>query len=100
MRTSLAQRGTQLHANGVNQLLAFQPLVFVPWKFNDKQHNATIGHQAKLIRIAAGKRLREASIDLGMSINRVSKHEIGKIRWTSEMVDKFNSVFEKWVKND
>lgn len=99
-RDIMPKATTQLKGCGVNQLYSFQPLVFVPWKVKDKEHNALIGHQAQQIRIAAGKRLVDAAIDLKMTIQRISRHELGGVRWTSKMIDHFNDVFETWVLNE
>jgi hypothetical protein len=56
-----------------------------------------MGKQVRQIRDKAGKTLREASEALGMTISGLDHLEVGRLKWTTELIDRFNAVAAGWV---
>ena len=59
-----------------------------------------MGKQAREIRSKAGKTLREASEALGMTISGLDHLEVGRRKWTAELINRFNAVAAGWVVSD
>ena len=79
-----------------NQLTDFPGLTVVT-KTIELIDCKAMGKQVRQIRDKAGKTLREASEALGMTISGLDHLEVGRRKWTTELIDRFNAVAAGWV---
>lgn len=78
------QRGPQKRENSLTELATVTAQNAVPL--------------ARLIRLAAGKTLRAAGAELGISQSNMFFTEREPHRWKPELIERFNEVAKGWVK--